>query len=101
MKGNPFIRGLVSTTFIFVLAQGAQAFPPWMKPRRDADSKNAPRQYSVYESPASQSGGSYTYPGIGPQPTIASSSSYATAASQASGEETSLSISSSRKLPPH
>ena len=100
MKASTFHIGLASTVVLLTLAPVTQAFPQWMKPRSE-ESKNAPRQYNVYEPPP-QYGGYYTYAGNGPRPTIASSSSssisYAT--SEVSGEETSSSVASSGKLFP-
>lgn len=97
MKGNTFNYGLVSTAVILTFAPATQAFPQWMKPRHIEEVKNAPSGYNVYEPP--QYGGSYTYGGLGPQPTIATTlASVSSATSEASGEETS---SSSSKFFPH
>lgn len=89
MKANTFNFGLVSTALLLTFVPGTQAFPQWMQPRHE-DSKNAPRQYSVYEPPPAQYGGYYTYGGSGPQPTIPSGlDPGGSATSKASGEETS------------
>lgn len=102
MKARTFNIGLVSTAVVLTLAPVIQGFPQWMKPRDDTGSKNAPREYKVYEPPPPGYGGYYTYAGHGPQPTVtrSSSSSISSATSESSGEETSLGASSSGKLLP-
>lgn len=102
MKGNTFNLGLVSAVVILTLAPATQAFPPWMKPRHVEEVKNAPRQYNAYDSPPTQYGGYYTYPGVGPQPTIATTpASISFATSESSGEESSSTVVSSRELFSH
>jgi hypothetical protein len=93
MKANTFNIGLVSTSLLLSLAPVIEAFPQWMQPRHE-ESKNAPREYSIYEPPPTQYGGYYTYGGNGPRPTFHSKSSLiVSATSEASGEETSIVVS--------
>ena len=92
MKGGTLKVRLVSTAIFLTLAPAADALPEWLQPHRRAfDDKFAPRQYNVYEPPPGGYGGSYTYVGYGPQPTITQSSISSSATSESSGEKTSLS----------
>jgi hypothetical protein len=103
MKSQPLAVNLLSAVPFLALLPGSQAFPQWLKPhRREPEIKFAPRQYTVYEGPP-QYGGSYTYGGNGPLPTLSSypsSSSSISTTTDAAGEVTYSSAESSCKSLP-
>jgi len=101
MKVAVIGAGLVSSAVLLAFIPSTQALPPWLKPRREDDARNAPRQYYAYGPPGGYGAPppAYTYGGYGPKPTIVqttasqSSSSSASATSNDSGDSTSLSSS--------
>ncbi|TAQ86173.1 hypothetical protein B7494_g5504 [Chlorociboria aeruginascens] len=85
--------GLVSANILLALVPRVRALPQWLQPvRREADARFAPRQYTVYEPPGPGLYGSYTYSGVGPQPT---SSGGLSPTSEVAGETTPSSASKS------
>jgi hypothetical protein len=89
MRVNTLGVGLVSTLFLGSLP-GTQALPKWLQLNRGDDSRLAPRQYSVYETPPVTYGG-YSWYGYGPLPTLTSKTPSGTLTQSNSGEETSAS----------
>lgn len=90
MKGNILQLGLASTSLFLSSIPGAQALPKWLQLKRSGNANLSPRQYSVYEQPATTYGG-YSWNGYGPLPTLSSQALPSSSTSSDSGEETSAS----------
>jgi hypothetical protein len=87
MKVNIIDIGILSIILFLSMISSTLALPSWLQPERRELELKAPRQYTAYNPLQVEH---YSYGGIGPQPTIASSlSTKISATSQADGEFTS------------
>lgn len=89
---------LASVSILLALVPAIHGLPNWFQAKKNAeDVRNLPRQYSVYGANPVAYGG-YTYPGYGPAPTVATTSTSALSTAISDGEATSADPYSGKSL---